>query len=234
MLSKHNDLVPIIRYGTAQYFWNKSCCTLVATLVSLFFGRFIMLPRLNAPEFFDALIGFIEQFVPSLDIHRLHIYRQTSSMLQINVEMSNGQILYVVAKDDDNRIHLQLDYGSQRVELWMFSKNHLQNYGVHNISMNGILSQNIDKNPLQIRGESSFFNYSLIRLASEMGLTLVELKQVLLGALGNVSEQRILILDGDIGENSTLIERDFPIPESSFHHTMLRPCAMDSQFEQTF
>ena len=193
-----------------------------------------MLPRLNSPDFLDALIGFVEQFVPSLDIHRLHIHQQTASKLQLNIEMTCGQFIYVVAKNEDNRIHLQLDYGCQRVELWMFSKNPLQNHSINNIPMNRILSQDIDKDHLQIRGETGLFDYSLIRLASEMGLTLVELKQVLLGSLSNMSKKGFLVFDGNIREDSALKECDLPVSKSRFHHTMPRPCTMNSQFEQTF
>ena len=76
-----------------------------------------MLTTLDTSLFMDSLIQFIQQFIPSLTIHRLHIQEQTATSLKLGVEMSSGQTLWTSVEHHSDRLHLQMDYGLQRVEL---------------------------------------------------------------------------------------------------------------------
>ena len=194
-----------------------------------------MLITLDTPSFMESLLGFIQEFIPSLEIHRLHIQQQSPTLLQLSVEMSSGQTLWTSVAHHHDRLHLQLDYGWQRIDLWMFANFPvLQADSVHEVAMNGIPAQDIDKDRLQLRGEGSLFDDSLVGLAREMNLSWVELEEVLLSALRDVRKERILVLSGDVGEDPSPVERSLPVPQAGFCHPMFGPSSMHRELEQAF
>ena len=194
-----------------------------------------MLTTLDTSLFMDSLIQFIQQFIPSLTIHRLHIQEQTATSLKLGVEMSSGQTLWTSVEHHSDRLHLQMDYGLQRVELWLFAKfPALQTDRIHKIPMNGIVSENVQENRLQLWREGCLFDDSLVGLAREMNLSWMELEEILVCALRDVRKERILVLSGDVGEDPSSVECSLPIPQPSFSHPMFGPSTVYSEFEQAF
>lgn len=193
-----------------------------------------MITTLNTPLFMDSLIQFIQQFIPSLTIHRLHVQEQTSTTLKLGVEMTNGQTLWTSVYHYSDRLHLQMDYGLQRVELWLFANfPALKTDCIHQIPMDGIVSQHVQEDGLQLRGESGLFDDSLVGLASEMNLSWMELEEILLCALRDVRKERILVLSGDVGEDPSTVERCLPISQPGLSHPMFRPGTVHGKFEET-
>ena len=85
-----------------------------------------MLTLPTDPLFLDSTIHFVQAFVPSLIIHRVHIQDRTESKLTLQLEMTDGSLLCLHARYWTDRIHIILEYGWQRIELWMVS-----NFGSH-------------------------------------------------------------------------------------------------------
>ncbi len=73
------------------------------------------------PQFLDSTIHFVQSFVPSLTLHRVHIQTRTESTLDMQLEMTDGSLMCLTANYWSDRIHLVLEYGWQTVELWMFA-----------------------------------------------------------------------------------------------------------------
>ena len=80
-----------------------------------------MLTLPTDPTFLDSTIHFVQTFIPSLIIHRVHVQDRTESNLKLQLEMTDGSILCLHAQYWTDRIHLILEYGWQHIELWMFA-----------------------------------------------------------------------------------------------------------------
>lgn len=94
-----------------------------------------MLTLQTDPAFLDSTIHFVQAFVPSLIIHRVHIQDRTESTLMLQLEMTDGSLLCLHARYWTDRIHLILEYGWQRIELWMFANfaSHLEDHPVNTV-----------------------------------------------------------------------------------------------------
>lgn len=73
------------------------------------------------PSFLETMVRFVTTFVPTLTIHRVHIGERTSDVLALQIEMTDGSIMFVEAQYWLDRIQVVLEYGWQRVDVWMYA-----------------------------------------------------------------------------------------------------------------
>ncbi len=130
------------------------------------------------PSFLETMVRFVTTFVPTLTIHRVHIGERTADVLSLQIEMTDGSIMFVEAQYWLDRIQLVLEYGCQRVDVWMYANfpthggsdtptpplattvQHgryslsaaiaSEGNGVNKIPMNWIFSKDINKDSLEI------------------------------------------------------------------------------------
>lgn len=73
------------------------------------------------PLFLDTMIQFVRSFTPTLSIHRVHVAERREDLLSLQIEMTNGTIMFVEAGHQVDRIQVVLEYGWQRVDIWMYA-----------------------------------------------------------------------------------------------------------------
>ena len=132
------------------------------------------------PSFLETMVRFVTTFVPTLTIHRVHIGERTPDVLALQIEMTDGSVMFVEAQYWLDRIQLILEYGWQRVDVWMYANfpthggsdtptpplattdqhglhsnsssaaSALEGNGVNEIPMNWVFSQDINKDSFEL------------------------------------------------------------------------------------
>ena len=149
------------------------------SIVQLFLEPLMLIAPTN-PLFFETIVRFVTTFVPTLTIHRVHIGERTADLLSLQIEMTDGSMMFVEAQYWLDQIQLVLEYGWQRVDVWMYANfrtNHggansnapvtltvqptihsqptaedvLESDGLNKIPMNRVLPKDIDKYSLELR-----------------------------------------------------------------------------------
>lgn len=120
-LTNHRQTHSIPPTPSIMYDWYEYCLEAYDTIRHTAYFGVYMLTLPTDPAFLDSTIHFVQSFVPSLIIHRVHIQDRTESKLMVQLEMTDGSLLCLHAQYWTDRIHLVLEYGWQHIELWMFA-----------------------------------------------------------------------------------------------------------------
>ena len=73
------------------------------------------------PLFLETMLRFVKTFVPTLTIHKVHIGQRTPDLIALQIEMTDGSVMFVEAQYWLYRIQLVLEYGWQRLDVWMYA-----------------------------------------------------------------------------------------------------------------
>lgn len=214
------------------------------------------------PEFLETMVRFVITFVPTLTIHRVHIGERTEEILSLQIEMEDGSIMFVEAQYWLDRIQLVLEYGWQRVDVWMYAnfptgsndtlpnapsslsvqhsmvvqeerESRLEMDGADEIAVNGIFAQDIDKYLLEFGRETRFTDGSFGDLLGHRHLSRMERETVLRSVQTDVIEEVNFIFNRNIGKDGAFKQCEFPEPCSRFEHPVLRPSTVDGKLEQS-
>lgn len=230
------------------------------------------------PQFLDSTIHFVQSFVPTLVLHRVHIQTRTESKLDLQLEMTDGSLMCLTANYWSDRIHLVLEYGWQTVELWMFanfpteldgpqpsalplkqtanlslidtykdtikdasnnrpSDDHSTSHpsqGSDQVPVNGIFSEHIDKERFELGRQSSLSDRPFGDLLSNFHLSGMKVEQALPSSNTNVTEERLFVLNRNVGKNRTFKEHLPPEGHTAFQQSITGPSTSNGEFEQSF
>lgn len=75
----------------------------------------------NDPLFFETMMRFVRTFVPTLTIHRVHVAERKEEVLSLQIEMTDGSLMFVEAHHQFDKIEVVLEYGCQRVDIWLYA-----------------------------------------------------------------------------------------------------------------
>ena len=211
------------------------------------------------PLFLDTMIQFVRSFTPTLSIHRVHIAERRSDLLSLQIEMMDGTLMFVEAEYLVDRIQVVLEYGWQRVDVWMYANfphqkggstsptpplNHfaypqgfveatsLEVNGLNEIPMNGVFSQDIDEELFELRRETRFDDSSFGDLLGHRDLSGMKTETVCRSVSADVVEESRFVLKGNGLKNGTFKKSELPKTHSGFQYSILRPSAVDGQLEQ--
>ena len=81
------------------------------------------------PLFFETMLRFVRTFVPTLTIHRVHVAERKEEVLSLQIEMTDGSLMFVEAHHQVDKIEVVLEYGWQRVDVWLYANFPTQNNG---------------------------------------------------------------------------------------------------------
>ena len=81
------------------------------------------------PLFFQTMMRFVRTFVPTLTIHRVHVAERKKEVLSLQIEMTDGSLMFVEAHHQFDKIEVVLEYGWQRVDVWLYANFPSQNNG---------------------------------------------------------------------------------------------------------
>ena len=206
-----------------------------------------MLTFPNHPSFLEQTLKFVDTFIPSLEVHRIHVSERSERALNLQLEMSDGSLLFVHTKYWTDRIQLILEYGWQELELWMFAnfptdlpltEQALQTHGFHQISMDGVSTEDLDEELFELSRQSSLFDSTFSDLLGDLDLSGMQSQQISLGVRADVGEKGLLVFQRDTGEDvlaTGVTEQDLtPVLQSRLQHPILGPSTMNRQFEQSF
>lgn len=222
------------------------------TLSRNLFGVFMLVVPTD-PLFLETMIRFVGSFIPTLTIHRVFIGERSDEVLSLQIEMTDGSIMVVEAYYWLDRIQLILEYGWQRVEVWMYA-----NFPTHKssipspnspltmfaerdldfdcgneVAMDGVLSQDIDEESFEFGGETRFGDCSLGDLLSHGDLSRMQGETVCGSILADVAEESRFVFQGNALKNGTLKKSEFPKTHTGFEHSVFRPRTVDGQLEQS-
>lgn len=211
------------------------------------------------PLFLDTMIQFVHSFTPTLSIHRVHIAERRSDLLSLQIEMTDGTLMFVEAEYLVDRIQVVLEYGWQRVDIWMYANfpnqdggasspkpplNHvaysqrfveatsLEVNGVNEVAMDGVFSQDIYEELFELRRETRFDDSPFGDLLGHCDLSGMKLETVCRSVSTDVVEESRFVFKGNGLKNGTLKKSELPKTHSGFKHSILRPGAVDGQLEQ--
>ena len=214
------------------------------------------------PSFLETMVRFVTTFVPTLTIHRVHIGERTKDILSLQIEMTDGSIMFVEAQYWLDRIQLVLEYGWQRVDLWMYSNfpthtssvtpnsplssstqrsiyteqdvdTGLKVYGINEIAMDGIFAKNIDEDLFELTRETGLIEGSFGDLLRHRDLSWVQRETILRRIAADVMEESSLVFDGNIGKDGTVKQCQLPKTCSRFEHSILGPSTVNGKLEQS-
>ena len=180
------------------------------------------------PNFLETMVRFVTTFVPSLTIHRVHIGERTDELLSLQIEIEDGSIMFVEAQHWNDRIELTLEYGWQRVDVWMYAnfpthgtstppnlpfpnvdqgaeslrypekEQALEIDCLNQISMNGVCSKYIDEDLFKLRRESRLIDSPFGDLLSHRNLSRVQRETVFRSIHTDMIEKIGFVLDGNV------------------------------------
>ena len=81
------------------------------------------------PLFFETMMRFVRTFVPTLTIHRVHVVERKEEVLSLQIEMTDGSLMFVEAHHQFDKIEVVLEYGWQRVDVWLYANFPTQHNG---------------------------------------------------------------------------------------------------------
>lgn len=81
------------------------------------------------PLFYETMMRFIRTLVPTLTIHRVHVAKREEKVLSLQIEMTDGSLMFVEAFHQYDKIEVVLEYGLQRVDLCLYANCPNQNGG---------------------------------------------------------------------------------------------------------
>ena len=211
------------------------------------------------PLFLDTMIQFVRSFTPTLSIHRVHIAERRSDLLSLQIEMTDSTLMFVEAEYLVDRIQVVLEYGWQRVDVWMYANfphqkggstspkpplthcaypnrfvesTSLEINGADEVAMNGVFSQDIDEEPFELRRETRFDDSPFGDLLGHRDLSGMKLETVCRSISADVVEESCFVLNGNGLKNGTFKKSEFPKTHSGFQHSILRPSTVDGQLKQ--
>ena len=214
------------------------------------------------PTFLETMVRFVTTFVPTMTIHRVHIGQRTDDLLSLQIEMGDGSIMFVEAQYWNERIELSLEYGWQRVDVWMYAnfptdgtatppncpsscvaqgseslryqeKMDLEVECLNQISMNGVCSKHIDEDLFELRRETRLIDSPFGDLLSHRDLSRVQREAVFRSIHTDMVEEIGFVFDGNVCKDGTFKQCQFPKPHSRFKHSILGPSTVNGQFEQS-
>jgi len=215
------------------------------------------------PNFLETMVRFVTTFVPALTIHRVHIGERTDELLSLQIEMGDGSIMFVEAQYWNDRIELTLEYGWQRVDVWMYANFPTHGIGtppnipfpnvdqgaeslsypekelnleidcLNQISVNGVCSKHIDENLFELRREPGLIDSPFGDLLSHRDLSRVQREAVFRSIHTDMVEEIGFVFDGNVCKDGTFKQCQFPKPHSRFKHSILGPSTVNGQFEQS-
>ena len=216
------------------------------------------------PNFLDTMVRFVTTFVPTLTIHRVHIGERTDELLSLQIEMEDGSIMFVEAQYWNDRIELTLEYGWQRLDVWMYAnfpthgtstppnlslpscdlgseslsypekKLDLEIDCLNQISMNRVCSKHIDEDLFKLRRESRLIDSPFSDLLSHRYLSRVQRETVFRSIHADMVEEIGFVFDGNVGKDGALKQCEFPKSCSRFEHSILRPSTVNGKLEESF
>ena len=215
------------------------------------------------PLFLETMVRFVTTFIPTLTIHRVHIAERTDELISLQIEMTDGSIMFVEAEYSFDRIQLILEYGWQRVDVWMYSnfpirisstppnaplsvaaqpagvveqntEAALKVDGLNKISMDGVLAKDVNEDLFEFGRETGFIECSFGDLLRHRDLSRVQRETIFRSIQTDVVEEGGFVFEGDVVEDGTLKQCQFPKTCSGFQHSIFRPSTVDSQLEQSF
>ena len=104
--------------------------------------------------------------------------------------------------------------------------------GADEVAMNGVFSQDIDEESLELRRETRFDDSPFGDLLGHRDLSGMKTETVCRSVSADVVEESHFVLKGNGLKNGTFKKSELPKTHAGFQHSVLRPGAVDGQLEQ--